>query len=153
MHNCVGLLIQRIVDPRGKVRQVAEGLSTGQTPSPAGILSAVSVRERHFVDFTGTWDVLSSPDFDDEYLRLGGVSYVTLHQNGGFVKGEYRIGVQYGTINGGAHSDFVDFYFQGNDEMEEALGEGKATLDGERLIFELWHYHRDQYTFECKRRR
>jgi hypothetical protein len=30
------------------------------------------------VDFTGTWDVVSSPDFDDEYLRLGGAPYVKL---------------------------------------------------------------------------
>jgi hypothetical protein len=99
------------------------------------------------VDFTGTWDVVSSPDFDDEYLRLGGAPYVTFRQNGDFVKGEYEIGVMGGTINGGAHSDFVDF--QGNDEMEEAFGEGQATLEGERLIFELWQYLGN----ECERRR
>jgi hypothetical protein len=40
------------------------------------------------VDFTGTWDVVSSPDFHDEYLRLGGAPYVTFRQNGDFVKGE-----------------------------------------------------------------
>lgn len=105
------------------------------------------------MDFTGTWDVVSSPDFDDEYLRLGGASYVTLRQNGGFVKGEYSIGVMCGTINGGSHSDFVDFHFVGNDEMEDAFGEGEATLDGERLIFALWHYNGDEYRFECGRRR
>jgi hypothetical protein len=76
------------------------------------------------VDFTGTWDVVSSPDFDDEYSRLGGAPYVTFRQNGDFVKGEYEIGVMCGTINGGAHSDFIDF--GGNDEMEEAFGEGHA---------------------------
>jgi len=105
------------------------------------------------VDFTGTWDVVSSPDFDDEYLRLGGAPYVTLRQNGEFVKGEYEIGVMSGTINGGAHNDFIDFDFGGNDEMEEAFGEGQATLDGERLIFELWQYRGDEWTFECERRR
>ena len=105
------------------------------------------------MDFTGTWDVVSSPDFDDEYLRLGGAPYVTLRQNGEFVKGEYEIGVMSGTINGGAHNDFIDFDFGGNDEMEEAFGEGQATLEGERLIFELWPYHGDEWTFECERRR
>jgi hypothetical protein len=83
------------------------------------------------VDFTGTWDIVSSPDIDDEYLRLGGAPYVTLRQNGEFVKGEFEIGVMSGTINGGAHSDFIDF--GGNDEMEEGFGEGQATLEGERL--------------------
>jgi hypothetical protein len=74
------------------------------------------------VDFTGTWEVVSSPDFDDEYLRVGGAPYVKLHQKDEFVKGE----VMCGTIDGGAHSDFVDFHFQGNDEMEEAFGECHA---------------------------
>src|SRR5215218_521613 len=87
------------------------------------------------MDFNGIWRVVSSPDFDDEYLRLGGVPYVTLRQNGEFVKGEYEIGVMCGTINGGAHSDFIDI--GGSDDMEEAFGEGQATLEGERLIFEL----------------
>jgi len=62
------------------------------------------------MDFNGIWRVVSSPDFDDEYLRLGGAPYVTFRQNGDFVKGEYEIGVMCGTINGGAHSDFVDFH-------------------------------------------
>jgi len=113
----------------------------------------MAVGAGRIMDFTGTWEVISSPHFDDEYLHLTGTPYVTLRQNGRFVKGEYRIGVQSGTINGGAHSDFVDFHFQGNDEMEDAFGEGEATLEGERLIFELWHYHGDEDAFLCERRR
>jgi len=105
------------------------------------------------MDFTGTWDVVSSPDFDAEYLHLTGEPCVVLRQNGDFVKGEYEFGVMSGTINGGAHSDFVDFSFGGEDENEEAFGEGEATLEGERLTFELWHYHGDEYTFICERRR
>ena len=68
--------------------------------------------------------MVSSQDFDDEYLHLTGEPYVTIRQTGKFVKGEYSIGVMGGTIDGGAHSDFVDFHFHGNDEMEEAFGEG-----------------------------
>ena len=102
------------------------------------------------MDFTGTWDVVSSPDFDAAYLHLTGEPYVTFRQNGKFVKGEYSIGVMSGTINGGAHSDFIDF--GGNDEMEEAFGEGQATLERESLIFELWQYHGDEWTFTCERR-
>lgn len=104
------------------------------------------------MDFTGTWDVVSSPDFDAAYLHLTGDPYVTLRQSGDFVKGEYRIGVMYRMINGSAHSDFVDFHFQENDERKDAFGEGEATL-GDRPVFELWHYNGDEYTFECERRR
>jgi len=58
-----------------------------------------------------------------------------------------------GTINRGANSDFVDFHFQGNVEMEEAFGEGQATVDGDHMTFELWQYLGDEWTFECERRR
>jgi hypothetical protein len=50
-------------------------------------------------------------------------------------------------------SDFFDFDFGGSDEMEEAFGEGQVTLEGERLIFELWQYHGDEWTYICERRR
>ena len=113
-----------------------------------------AVRERHFVDFSGTYYVVSSPHFDDEYLSLTETPYVTLRQDeNGWIEGEYRIGVQSGTLNGHAHSDFIDFSFGGSDEMKEAFGEGEATLDGDRLTFELWNYHGDEYVFECERRR
>lgn len=105
------------------------------------------------MDFSGTWYVVSSPHFDNEYLHLMGTPYVTLRQDGDFVKGEYSIGVMSGTINGGAHEDFIDFDFWSNDEMKEAFGEGEATLEGERLIFELWHYHGDEYIFVYERRK
>lgn len=104
------------------------------------------------MDFSGTWDVASSPDFNVEGLRLDGPPHVTFRQNGKYVKGEYEIGVMSGTINGGAHSDFIDFYFGGSDEMEEAFGDGEATLEGERLIFELRQYHGDEWTSICERR-
>ena len=106
------------------------------------------------MDFSGTYYVVSSPHFDEEYLRLTGTPYVTLRQyENGRVEGKYRIGVQSGTLTGHVHSDFIDFAFGGEDEMEEAFGEGEATLDGDRLTFELWNYHGDEHIFDCERRR
>ncbi len=46
----------------------------------------------------------------------------------------------------------MEFDFEGEDEMEPRLGEGEATFEGGRLVFELWHYHGDAYTFNCERR-
>lgn len=104
------------------------------------------------MDFSGTYYVVSSPDFDDVHLGLEKGACVTLRQSGKFVKGEYEIDTQCGSINGGAHSDFIEFDFDGNDEMEEAFGEGEATLDGGRLTFILRYYRGDEFTFECERR-
>jgi hypothetical protein len=47
----------------------------------------------------------------------------------------------------------MDFSFGGEGENDEAFGEGEATLEGERLVFELSHYHGDEYTFIRERRR
>jgi hypothetical protein len=97
----------------------------------------------------GTWRVVSSPDADDDYF--GVPAHVTLRQNGKFVGGEFVIGAQYGEINGAGYDQFMDFDFEGNDETEHAFGEGEATLEGGRWVFELWHYHGDEYTFYCER--
>ena len=67
-----------------------------------------------------------------------GTPYVTLLDEDGRIEGEYQIGVQSGTLNGYAHSDFIDFSFEDSDEREEAFGEGETTLDGDRLTFKLW---------------
>jgi hypothetical protein len=40
----------------------------------------------------GTWEIVSSSDFDDEYLNMEGTPYVRLHQDGDRVVGEYHLG-------------------------------------------------------------
>jgi hypothetical protein len=104
------------------------------------------------MDVNGTWRVVSSPDLVDDYLNEPGPARVTLRQNGRFVKGEFVIGAQYGEIDGAVYDEFMDFDFEGNDEMERAFGEGEAALEGGRLVFKLRHYHGDEYTFYCERR-
>jgi hypothetical protein len=84
------------------------------------------------VDFTGTYEVVSSPDFDYGYLSLDAQPYVILRQTGDRVTGEYQVGLQagsvYGTVPEGAN--FFTFSFEGN-------GMGEATLNGDSLTFEL----------------
>ena len=82
------------------------------------------------MDFTGTWDVVSSPDFDEEYLRLGGAPFVTFRQNSDFVKGEYEIGVMCETINGGAHSDFIDFDFRATTRWKKPSAKARPRWKG-----------------------
>jgi len=37
-------------------------------------------KEEQIMNFTGTWDVVSSPDFDDDYLRMEVTPHVRLRQ-------------------------------------------------------------------------
>lgn len=68
------------------------------------------------------------------------------------LRGEFEIAAQYGGINGGVHSDFIEFDFDGNDEMEDASGDGEASLEGDRLTFILRYYRGDEFAFYCERR-
>jgi hypothetical protein len=103
-------------------------------------------------DFSGRWRVVSSPDFDDHYLRMEVEPYIELHQSGGEVTGEYQVGLQTGSIDGRVRKDGSLFFsFEGSDEMDEVHGAGTATLQGDHLTFTLDYHYGDEFTFECER--
>ena len=105
------------------------------------------------MDLTGTWDVVSSPDFDDDYLHTEVEPYVKLYRVGNRIEGEYHLGLQYGDLDGQMKGDNrAVFRFEGMDEMDPVDGTATATLEGDRLIFVLSYGTGDEYTFECERR-
>jgi hypothetical protein len=55
--------------------------------------------------FTGTWEVVSSPDFDEGYLRMEVVPYVILKQSSERVEGKYQVGLQTGSLDGWLESE------------------------------------------------
>jgi hypothetical protein len=115
-------------------------------------LSTRSIEEEWMASFTGTWQVVSSPDFDEGYLRLEVDPYVILKQSGERVEGKYQVGLQTGTLDGWLESEnFMLFSFEGMDELEEMHGAGRATLSGDHLTFELRYYLGDEYVFDCER--
>src|SRR5215212_4582511 len=74
--------------------------------------------------FTGTWQVVSSPDFDEGYLRMEVAPYVILKQSGDRVEGKYQVGLQTGTLDGWLErQNLMLFSFEGMDELEEMHGE------------------------------
>jgi len=105
------------------------------------------------MDLTGTWDVVSSPDFDDDYLHTEVEPYVKLYRVGNRIEGEYHLGLQYGDLDGQMKGDNrAVFRFEGMDEMDPVDGTATAKLEGDRLIFVLSYGPGDEYTFECERR-
>jgi len=106
------------------------------------------------MNITGVWDVVSSPDFDDDYLHIEVDPYVKLYRVGDRLKGEYHLGLQSGDLDGLSEGDDrAVFRFEGMDEMDPVDGTATATLEGDRLIFVLSYGPGDEYTFECERRR
>ena len=106
------------------------------------------------MSFTGTWQVMSSPDFDHDYLCMETTPYITLQQAGDRIDGEYHVGLQTGSIDGRLQSgNQMVFSFDGMDEMDPVNGAGIATIEGDRLTFTLMYHLGDDFTFECQRRR
>jgi hypothetical protein len=104
------------------------------------------------MSFSGTWRIMSSPDFDDDYLSEEVEPYVRLRQSGDRIDGEYHVGLQSGEIDGRLQSEHrIIFSFAGMDEMDEVNGAGTITMDGDSLIFTLMYHQGDDYTFECER--
>ncbi|MGI9049707.1 MAG: hypothetical protein ACR2GU_10130 [Rubrobacteraceae bacterium] len=103
------------------------------------------------MSFSGTWHVVSSPDFDQGYLGMEVRPYLTLRQSGERADGRYQVGLQAGDLEGRLEGENLIFFsFEGMDEMDEMNGAGKATLDGDYLNLELRYHRGDEYTFECE---
>ncbi|MDA8218360.1 MAG: DUF2220 family protein [Dehalococcoidales bacterium] len=102
--------------------------------------------------FTGTWDVVSSPDFDDDYLSMEVAPYVRLRQEGDKVVGKYQVSLQTGNLDGRLEgAERVLFSFEGMDELDPVNGAGTLTLKDDHLTFVLRYHLGDAFTFECTR--
>ncbi len=108
----------------------------------------------HRAPFAGTWDVVSSPDFDDDYLSMEVAPYVRLRQEGDRIVGDYQVGLQAGNLDGRLEgADRVVFSFEGMDELDPVNGAGTLRLKGDHLTLVLRYHQGDDFTFECERRR
>lgn len=104
------------------------------------------------MDMFGRWKVVSSPDFDDEYLRMDVDPYVELRRDGKRVSGEYHVGLQQGGIDGRLEGDTrAVFSFEGADELDEVHGRGEFHIEGTQARFVLEYYLGDTFTFMCER--
>lgn len=104
------------------------------------------------MNVTGTWQILSSPDFEDDYLRMEVEPYVELAQSGNRVSGSYHVGLQQGEIDGRIEGEGrVGFSFSGMDEMDEVHGRGELRIEGAQAHFVPAYQQSDTFTFICAR--
>lgn len=67
----------------------------------------------------GRWRIVETPDHD-----RGEPAYIVFDKTGG----EFAMGCLTGSIYGACKGDAVEFTWDGNDEMDEASGNGWAEL-------------------------
>jgi hypothetical protein len=65
------------------------------------------------------------PDFDAAYRDLVEPAFIRFEEHG---SGEFAFGCVTGQISGGGSGNTVEFSWSGNDEMDDAQGEGWAKL-------------------------
>ncbi len=102
--------------------------------------------------FQGRWHIVSMSQWDEEYLNEEVQAYIEFEatQRGefqfGYVQGE--IDYREGQRDGKPH---VEWTWEGNDEMERAMGRGWAVLDGEELNGMIFFHQGDESEFVAER--
>ena len=87
----------------------------------------------------GRWRIVQMPDYDADYPDMMGPAYIVFEGDG---SGEFAFGCVTGDIWGADDADAVDFSWQGNDEMDEASGDGWAELQPDGTLNGEICFHR-----------
>ena len=99
----------------------------------------------------GKWRIVEMADYESDYPDMMEPAYILFDGNGG---GEFAFGCVTGAIHGAgdAGAKAVEFRWDGNDEMEEAGGDGWAELqDDGSLEGEICPRNGDDIPFIARR--
>ena len=75
----------------------------------------------------GKWRIVELPGYEDDYADMVEPAYILFEAR----RGEFAFGCVTGSFGRRAESDAVAFDWNGNDEMDEASGEGWAELQSD----------------------
>jgi hypothetical protein len=96
----------------------------------------------------GKWRIVETELWDTEFLDLMGHAYILFDGSGG---GEFAFGCVTGQLHCRDTPGGVDFTWQGNDEMDEACGDGWAELlFDQSLTGEIRIHFGDDSSFTAK---
>jgi prevent-host-death family protein len=86
----------------------------------------------------GKWRIVEMELWDRNYLDMEEPAYIAFNERGG---GEFVFGLVYGGLSCGYSPTSIDFTWEGNDEMEEALGDGWAELQDDGTVAGEIRFH------------
>jgi len=96
----------------------------------------------------GKWRITEMPDYDDDFPDTMEPAYILF----GPERGEFAFGCVTGAFAGGGDYDAVEFDWDGNDEMDEACGDGWAELQSDgSLIGAICFHNGDEANFSARR--
>lgn len=102
-------------------------------------------------EFWGNWQVISSPDFDREFLEVETTPFVSAEGDNFIFEGTFHIGLIRGEFDGRLDGKRVLFSFEAMDELEPVHGAGTMSLGDKGMEFRLMFFLGDVFTFTCER--
>ena len=97
----------------------------------------------------GKWRIAQMELWDREFIDLVGPGYIAFDDDGG---GEFAFGAVTGALDCSYAKASIHFTWEGNDEMDDASGEGWAELhDDGSLRGEISFHHGDESSFTATR--
>jgi hypothetical protein len=79
----------------------------------------------------GRWRITKMPGYTSDYPDMVEPAYIRFDGDG---SGEFAFGCVTGTIQGAGDTDNIEFSWTGNDEMEQACGDGWAELQSNTAL-------------------
>lgn len=97
----------------------------------------------------GKWRIVEMPDYTDDYPDMMEPAYILFEESG---SGEFAFGCVTGQIFAAGDTDAVAFSWTGNDEMDEAQGDGWAELQPDGSLQGQIRFHGgDEANFTARR--
>ena len=87
----------------------------------------------------GKWRIVEMQDYETDFRDMMEPAYILFNGGGG----EFAFGCVTGAIHGGGDANAVEFTWDGNDEMDEARGDGWAELQPDGSINGQICFHSD----------
>lgn len=96
----------------------------------------------------GKWRIVEMPHYDDDSPNMMEPAYILFGKSGG----KFAFGCVTGAIHGTCDGTSVEFIWSGNDEMEQASGNGWATVqENGTLEGQICFYNGDETDFIARR--
>jgi hypothetical protein len=102
------------------------------------------------MNLLGKWWIIAMPDYEEDYPDMVGLACIHF----GETSGEFASGCVTGQIHGGVDADAtaIEFSWTGNNEMDEASGDGSVELQPDGTLSGQIDFHNgDEIYFTASR--
>jgi hypothetical protein len=98
--------------------------------------------------FLDKWRIVKMRDYTDDYPDMMEPAYILFEPT----RGKFAFGCVTGAFAGGGDHDAVEFNWDGNDEIDDACGDGWAELQSDgTLIGEICFHGGGEISFTARR--